>query len=614
MKVVHFDVEMFHDMTELYNEPLLFIYQYLSNSVMNCNQLTNLETSKLSIKVFIETYMVKNLEGALSLKIEKEQYTIPKLEDFSSFKDVFQEGILTLPSIDNPKIFGLKNNEEIIANYEISKSSFKFLTLNFTEARLDELDERLLSRVQTTEFQTLIRKSPSELEDLAQTSFIDYAISIVSKYEQRMDSARDSVKVISEITQALNFKIFEQIAQAITQLEQPEINDTHSPERSSKGQLPVFSKKNDQDAMSAKSSTGGVGLQFKEKEESQSLKSNENSKNKLLVFKAKFSSSFLKVELNSMKKLADFIVRDLNIVKMQMLGDPIFRMNQKNKSMLAGFSCNEVPEEWKYKLLSLNISQENLTKFFRSLLLKLDQLFNLSVKLKGDLPPIIPVNRLLDPESFFMNLLYMNSKFRNLSLYNCAFTLRSCKDRGFKETQSTIKITGFSVRGGSIDPVNGELVEELPREFNSLMGPLFLDIIETDCSESAIELEPAHFAFLMKNAKATTEKSLKSEFYKNYRKEVTNPPSLILSEQKQGGAQSQVALKREMTMRIRRQLTMEIESETVKYPVRIPVQLSYRPSGSQITRADFYLYCYSALPQIHWINKGTVVTLVDTEQ
>lgn len=605
---------MFTDLAEIYEEPLLFIYQYLCEVVFVDQSIGDMFTSRLALKTFIETYMVKNLELSLSLRIEKETYSIPKIESFDNFKDVFQEGILPLPVIDNPKIMGFRNNEEIIGNYSKSKESFRLLTNYFYETKTEDLDEKLLNKSQTTEFQVLLRKSPAELADSGLSGYLEYSLSIIEKYEDTIGFSTDSAKIISEIADAFNPKIFEQIGQSLNLMSPPQAVDTTTPgNRSSKGNLPSYIMKTSDHEQSVKSNDKyQTSIREKtEKEESRSMNSFESKKTKVAAFKTKFSRSYLIIEFKALLEISEWLTRDLNITKMYLSGEPIFRLDQLATPILKSFYLNEVPQSWKLRLTSKNINLGNFTQMLKSLLMKLDQLFSLTVKLKGDLPPIIPIDRLLDPESFFVNLWHAHCKLRNISYNDCVFTLKSCRVKDYQETPSTIRISGLCIRGGSIDPITGELVDESPREFSSPLSSLFLDIVETDSKDTFNYEESNHAIFVMLNQNSNNAKSMRKEFFKEMAKELNNPASLTID--KNSSKNSPVNIKRDLTQRFRKQLTMDFQSEATKYCVRIPVFFSHGEHHESLAKMDFYLYCYSALSQIHWINRGTYVKLQDVQ-
>ena len=597
-------------MIDIYEEPLQFIYDYLSCSALPSREINNFYSSRLALKVFIETYMVNNLEGALSLKIEKEHYILPKLDSFNTFKETFQEGILTLPPIDNPKIMGLRNNEEIISSYEHSKQSFKLLTSYFHETKFDELDDRLLSKSQTSEFQTLLKKSKDELEELATSSHIEYVMSILNKYEQTVGFTRESADVLAEIVEAFSGKYFDQISASLSSMANKCLADGQTPGRSSKGNLPMYLKYSDPEVISVKSGDR-YNPSYKDKEDSISLKSNDISRSKVAAFKAQFSKSFLANEFRTLKCITNRVVKDLSIARMNLIGEPIYRLGAEAGQVLGSFYLNEVPETWKTVILSKNLRQETFTSFIKSLLTKFDQIYSLAVKLKGELPPIIPINRLLDPESFFINVISMNSKLRSLTTNKCVYTIKSCKDKTFKETPNTIKITGLCVRGGRIDPTTSELIDESPREYTSPMGALFLEVTEAECTDLMIEKDYYHGAFLLRSSKVSQNRSILAEFYKSMDKELHLPSGLSIKDISATTASNMRSVKRDMTNRLRRQLTMDIQSEAVQFPVRLPLYMAESSSSNPISKTDFYLYCYSSMPQIHWINKGAHVKLTE---
>ena len=160
--------------------------------------------------------MTGEFDGCLNLKIEKELYTIPAAETFSNFRDVFEQGILTLPSSDNPKMLGLKNNQEIVKGYLDSKATFRLLSGFFQEVKFNELDDRLLEKAQTNEFLTAIKRDEESLMRGCMGGFLDYGLLMIEKYEKSVSSGQEIIEIINSIVGAFSSQQFDAMYSSLT--------------------------------------------------------------------------------------------------------------------------------------------------------------------------------------------------------------------------------------------------------------------------------------------------------------------------------------------------------------------------------------------------------------
>ena len=78
------------------------------------------------------------------------------------------------------------------------------------------------------------------------------------------------------------------------------------------------------------------------------------------------------------------------------------------------FYKNEIPDFWVSEVSSFNIEINNFESFLKSIMIKFDNLYYLSVELPK-LPPILAIDRILDPASFFINAALFNSLKNNVS-------------------------------------------------------------------------------------------------------------------------------------------------------------------------------------------------------
>ena len=493
---------------------------------------------------------------------------------------------------------GFRNNQEIEANYAWTEKSFKLLTNYFHETKMQDMDDRLLEKATSSDLQSVVRKTADELADSCTVGYLDYALMIMNKYEETTQFGHDSATILSSIISSFSPRLIEQMASALSEMAKPPGGGSSSPSRSNMAHAMMFKR----------SVEGGESVRSSDhkREESVSLQSENTNKGRVNYFKVKFRRSFLFHEFKTLRRIVEWLCLNLNLVKLYLCGEPVHRLKEVSKEVLSSFNHNEVPADWKRKLSTLNLSMESFSLLVRSLLLKFDQIYNIIVRLKGELPPIIPVNRLLDPQSFFINVMHVNCRLRKLNMINCVFTLRSCSDKLHPDSASRLKIAGLKVKGGTFDPVSGELIDENAREFDPSLGSLFLDISEAESVGQAFVNDDMHLAFVMQNQKRNNHLSMRGLFYRHLQKELMNPGTLRMKKTQDKPANE---VQQEVKRQLIKQMSLELEAESEIYPVRIPVYFTHTAVSDELSAMSFFLYCYSSHPQIHWLNKGTHVRL-----
>ena len=124
--------------------------------------------------------------------------------------------------------------------------------------------------------------------------------------------------------------------------------------------------------------------------------------------KLEYRKNFLLDEYRKLKKIILIIEKDLTIAKNYLDGE----VNHRNKALsiqiLDRFYKNEIPDFWLSEVSSFNIEITNFESFLKSIMIKFDNLYYLSIELPK-LPPILAIDRLLDPASFFVNAALFNS-------------------------------------------------------------------------------------------------------------------------------------------------------------------------------------------------------------
>jgi hypothetical protein len=605
--------EMTKDMSEVFIEPYMYIFKYINFTVLNAYTFEGPFVSPLAFKTFLETYIVKSIAGVITLKIENETYVIPKQSSYTSFHKVFEEGILKLPTVDNPKIVGLQNNQEICANYSISKEAFKHLTNYFHDTKLEQLDDKILDKQQFSEFsQLLARKVGEGEEDPSIIGYLELASLVLDRYESTLGYAKDNSKILGNICTVLGPKYFDHMKASLFNLSATSTNELISPNKANKASGYSIKFVDNVEHASYRSAERERDNQAQHKKDDSLSYKSEGPNKAAGQFRAKFALTLLVHEYKSLKRIVDLIVRDLSLAKLYLTGEPVNLVKERAGSVLRDFYLNQIPDFWRPILLELNLSYENFSVMIRSVLVKFDQIYNLIVKLKGELPPIIPVNRLLDPQAFFINFLNTNCRLRNLSAIHCVFTLRSTSDKSYPHSQSTLKITGLTVKGGSLDPITGELVEENAREFDSGLGRLYLEVAEAEPIDPNMQDDGSvHMSFISLNKSRNNHTSLLYSYYRSMHKDTIRPSSLL---QRKSLEKTPEDIQRDMRNRLKRQLTMDAQGEynQGKHIVRIPVYFSPVSEISPLASIRFFLYAASTHPQMHWTNKATHVCLLDS--
>jgi hypothetical protein len=151
--------------------------------------------------------------------------------------------------------------------------------------------------------------------------------------------------------------------------------------------------------------------------------------------------------------------------------------DQASIDLLRNIEDNKVPKLW--LSLSFNMNHKSLVDFMRVLLMKYETIKTLVLSRDGEMFPVLPLHKLIDPLSFFTSMLWQFSLANSVSLCDLEIQLIKLISTKLPTSQSTsdgVFITGFSIRGGSLNTKSLMLEEEVTREFEHMLPPFLLRV------------------------------------------------------------------------------------------------------------------------------------------
>lgn len=172
---------------------------------------------------------------------------------------------------------------------------------------------------------------------------------------------------------------------------------------------------------------------------------------------------------------------DLEQLSVYLKGDEI---NSTHSSVLETFDSllkQTTPQKWTKKSF-YTMSKDSLENFFRCMLYKYENLKQIVGKMKCEVPPIIPLQKLFDPIHFLTSVLWQYSVQHEVSMYNLEIELFPYKvPPTYKTRGDNLYVTGFVIKGGRISERNF-LDEEYSREYDSKMPGFLLNVVHKDRS------------------------------------------------------------------------------------------------------------------------------------
>lgn len=139
--------------------------------------------------------------------------------------------------------------------------------------------------------------------------------------------------------------------------------------------------------------------------------------------------SILITESKSLSEIYIKVIKDLSLVKDYLNGEVNHREKESINTIMKGLLKNQIPKTWINRFSFYNLKFDTIPSFIKSFLFKIDFLYNISVTLRDNPPPVLLINRFLNPASFFTNLVRLNSahykvspiftRFQFLDLLSC---------------------------------------------------------------------------------------------------------------------------------------------------------------------------------------------------
>jgi hypothetical protein len=362
-----------------------------------------------------------------------------------------------------------------------------------------------------------------------------------------------------------------------------------------------------------------------------------------------FKRALLIDQFNILALLLSYLSFDLNQARFYLEGDVLSQYKSQAKLIVDCISNNQVPASWVRRVESLNVDTSSFKNMVKSIVKKLDSLYSMAVELEFELPPILNLSRFISPRSLLITILAANSAFHEVSFTNSVIMLMQGKSDTDKIYQkSTVwTISGLKIRGGILDG-EGRLANEDERAKPFDLGPLHLEITQFDQKEDEkgkmSSLSTTGEISLMLNTNFEEEKDKTIEFLneinelkKNDKldhqtKRKTPLNSGTTTPAQPGSRRDSVQLLPGQTLtglskhqanlttgnqastpsKRRMSLAPTVEKTRIQV-VRLPVFMGSSTSCNPLTDLPVYFYCYSMLPQSHWIERCTYITLDESD-
>ena len=161
---------------------------------------------------------------------------------------------------------------------------------------------------------------------------------------------------------------------------------------------------------------------------------------------------------------------DLEHISVYLKGDELISTHGSVLETFSSLQKQKTPKKWTKKSFYTNKSN-SLEDFFRCFLHKYETLKEIVYRMKCEVPPVIPLQKLFDPIHFLTSILWQYSVKNSVSIFNLEIELHPYKIPPTRTNKGNdIYVTGFYVKGGRISS-RTFLDEEYSREYyNKLPG------------------------------------------------------------------------------------------------------------------------------------------------
>lgn len=393
-------------------EQFSIIFKYLAKLFFPIELVNCFQDSPLLFENLFEIFVFSSTSKNVMLSYGRQRYLLPG-SDLSNktFSEVFEHCLLTYPYLDNIKLMGLKNNEEKLINYKISRKTFKLLSNLFKDTGIADEKTNYLDHHTLNLFVELNQGSDDQIIDASVVDSLEYGVEIMTAFEKHSQKKNSASQLLKEIIEGFDDEAFALIEETLLG------KRISSPASGS----PMNKRRRNM-------KTGGISpiKLNRSKEEDQGSKKRKSDFNRTHTFKTfafqqnvvqnsdllEYKKYFLLHEFRTLKRIIHIVLSDLRMAKYYLDGEVNHRSKERALKILNCFNKNEIPSSWIDKLSSFNLCLRDFSMLIRSLMMKYDNLFYLSISLNGIMPPILDISRLLDPSSFLSNAaLFNNLKF-----------------------------------------------------------------------------------------------------------------------------------------------------------------------------------------------------------
>lgn len=398
------------------DEQFSVVFKYLSKLFFPTEMVDCFQDSPLLFENFFEIFVYSSTSKNVMLNFGRQKYLLPGSNLANSeFPLVFKHCLMKYPYLDNIKLMGLKNNEEKLINYKTSRNSFKLLSNLFKETGIGDEKSNYLDYNTLNLFVQLNQGTDEEVIDASVVDSLEYGVEIMTAFEKNSQRKNTASKLLQDIIEGFDdeaFALFEEtlLGERVSspasgspiRMKRDFSRGDHlmSPvRRKFKEDMMKYSSPATQEVFS-KSTMNYKTFAFQK----------NNFQNKDLL---EYKKYFLLHEFRTLKRLISIVLTDLRMAKYYLDGEVNHRSKKRAIEILDSFYKNKIPEPWIEKLSSFNLCMKDFSLLIRSLMMKYDNLYYLTISLHNIMPPILDLSRLLDPSSFLTNAaLFNNIKFK----------------------------------------------------------------------------------------------------------------------------------------------------------------------------------------------------------
>ena len=637
------------------SNPHQLLYQGLSSLYCDHLKIDDFCSSPLLLLHLCKLLIFDPPKLDMGFEFGSESYVVPGVKTFEDFGRAFSSSVLRFPMDDSSALLGLRCNEESIAKYNRSADCFKFLNFKSTAKQVLQDYSNHLEDFNIEAFAKDNNKPPAEIITRFFLNSIEYGFNLIQNHEFTSELKKDLCNLIDclldTFSDSLLLKIEKEILIQINDLPPAEDIKQDSQSQSSGEEFKTQTPKVPKNLSTApkeqnhplKNFGGMADDDFFQKAGFIPAKAKIymilNAKEK--VNRGMFRKYVVAHEFRLLASLLRYLKTDLVLAKFVLEGESLARNKKYAKDLLAAISSNVIPEPWLHRMKDLLVDTSSFRALVQSLMKKVDAIYALSINTR-DLPPIINLARFLSPKSLLVNFLEFNSILNKVSIPDSVIMVaqKQADSNMIYKNSMVWTINGLKIRGGKIDS-DGMLVNEEERVYVWNFGPLHLEITQfPKTTRRSIEANPHISIMLNTNFEdeldleaefeqaqtillqssdlvkpSSSKKTMPEECIEKMVYELSRKPFVVVNQLPEPSTPSMRPrlssihnINRSPVSTPRVASTPTAPPVDLKYVVRLPIVLSSGHGFNPLSELSFYFYCYSQLPQTHWIKRGTFLT------